>query len=82
MQKVLFTILTLPAVVLAIFARLSARRMKGHLGCIKMASPTGNYWRQTIANNAYLWFSIIENETKMRKRRVIEAIYIRDMAQF
>ena len=59
------------------------RRMQEHLGLIKGASPTAVTKHLAAsanckANNAASSFSIIDNEASMFKRRIMEALYIRD----
>ena len=59
------------------------RLMQEHLGLIKGASPTAVTKHLAAsanckANNAASSFSIIDNEASMFKRRLMEALYIRD----
>ena len=60
------------------------RRMQEHLGLIKGAAPTAvtkhlGASENCKANNFASSFSLIDNEANMHKRRIMEALYIRDI---
>ena len=60
------------------------RRMQEHLGLIKGAAPTAVTKHLAAsanckANNFASSFSLIDNEASMHKRRIMEALYIRDL---
>ena len=59
------------------------RRMQEHLGLVKGAAPTAISKHLMASenckvNNFVSSFTLLDNETNMAKRRIMEALYIRD----